>query len=75
MTDVLWWTCQEDVFAEIASIMGVESANSNTPGWFSLRRTAEKNILDGMTDIEKDKLQEEANQMAAEGLPIEVQRK
>jgi len=55
--------------------MGVELANSNTPGWFSLRRTAEKNILDGMTDIEKDKLQEEANQMAAEGLPIEVQRK
>lgn len=75
LTDVLWWTRQGEVFSEIASIMGIESANTNTAGWFSVRRTAEKNILDRMTDIEKDKLREEADQMAVEGLPVEVQRK
>ena len=75
LTDILWWTRQGEVFSEIASIMGIESANTNTPGWFSVRRTAEKNILDRMTDIEKDKLREEADQIAVEGLPVEVQRK
>jgi hypothetical protein len=52
-----------------------ESADSNTPGWFTLRRTAEKNILDRMTEEEKDNLRGEAERMATEGLPQDIQRK
>ena len=66
--DILWWTRQKDLFAEIAAMMGLPSADSNTPGWFTLRRTAEKNILDGMTEEEKRILSGEAERMAREGL-------
>ena len=53
LNDVLWWTRQKDVFAEIAAMKGLDSADSNTPGWFTLHWTAEKNILDAMTEVEK----------------------
>jgi len=72
---VLWWTRQKDVFAEIASIMQIESANTKTDGWFTLRRTAEKNIIDAMTEEGKDSLREAAERMMKEGLPEDVQRK
>jgi hypothetical protein len=55
--------------------MGLASADSNTPGWFTLCRTAEKNILDRMTEEEKDNLRGEAERMAREGLPKDIQCK
>lgn len=73
--DVLWWTRQKDVFAEIAAMMDLPSADSNTPGWFTRRRTAEKNILDRMTEEEKHNLRGEAEGLAREGLPKDIQRK
>jgi hypothetical protein len=54
-------------------MMGIESADSNTSGWFTLCWTAEKNILNGMTENEKDNLRREAERMATEGLPKEIQ--
>jgi hypothetical protein len=63
------------MFAEIAGMMGLASADSNTPGWFTLRRTAEKNILDSMTEKEKNNLRGETERMAREGLPKDIQRK
>lgn len=54
---------------------GLESADTNTPGWFTLRRTAEKNILDRMTEEERNDLGREAERMAREGLPKDIQRK
>ena len=56
-------------------MMGLESADTNTPGWFTLRRTAEKKILDGMTEAERDNLRGEAERMAKEGVPKDIQRK
>jgi len=73
--DVLWWTRQKDVFVEIAAMKGLESADTNTPGWFTLRQTAEKNILDRMTEGERNDLRGEAERMAREGLPKDIQRK
>ena len=75
LNDVLWWTRQKDVFTEIAPMKGLDSADSNTPGWFTLRRTAEKNILDAMTEVEKEILRKEAERLAGEGLPKDIQRK
>ena len=71
--DVLWWTWQKDVFAEIAALKGLVSADSNTPGWFMLRQTAEKIILDRMSEEEKSNLRGEAERMAREGLLKDIQ--
>lgn len=75
LTDVLWWTRPEDVFQEIALIMGIESADSHTKGWFELRTTASKQLINKMRDAEKRKLQDEADQMWSMGLPEELKRK
>lgn len=74
LTDVIWWTRQSDVFKEIATILGIDSADTNTPGWFPLRTKACKNILNAMSDDERQKLEEEADKMRKEGLPEDVKR-
>jgi hypothetical protein len=61
--------------AEIASILNLPTADTNTPGWIGHRLPATKNILDRMTDEEKTILMEEAENYRVEGLPTEVQRK
>jgi len=75
LTDILWQTRQGDVWAEIAAKLNMELANTQTLGWFEMRMTTMKNILNKMTEEEKSKLQEEADRMAKEGLPAEIQRK
>jgi hypothetical protein len=60
---------------EIASIMEVEDVDTNTPGWFTHRTKAAKNILDKMSQEEKIKLRQEAEEMAMKGFPEELQRK
>jgi hypothetical protein len=60
---------------EVAEVMGLEFANTNTPGWFAYRTTATKNILDNMSKARKNKLQMEAEKFAEKGLPEDVQRK
>ena len=54
--DVLWWACEEDVWTEIALIMGPAE-----PGWLKHCLPASKNILDRMTEEEKLILAEEGN--------------
>jgi hypothetical protein len=75
LTDILWWTRQTDVFNEIANILNIDSADTNTPGWFQLRTKASKNILDKMTEDERKILEDDAQRMQKEGLPPDVQRK
>lgn len=75
LTDVLWWTRQADVLEEIADIMDLEAADTNTPGWFAHRMQAMKNILDRMSEEERRELKQEAERLGAEGLPEDVQRK
>ncbi|KAF8799826.1 hypothetical protein BYT27DRAFT_7119298, partial [Phlegmacium glaucopus] len=75
LTDVLWWTREADVFKEIASMMDLESADTNTPGWFPLRTRAAKNLLEEMPEVEKKKLRDEADRWVIEGVPPDLQRK
>jgi hypothetical protein len=75
LTDILWWTRPEDVFKEIASILNMVSADTSTPGWFQLRTTATKKILDRMNDEEKKTLEDEADRIEKDGLPRDIQRK
>lgn len=75
LTDILWWTNQEKVFQEIALILGIEIANTSTPGWFQLRTKASKNIILAMSDEERKVLEDESDRMEKDGLPQDVQRR
>jgi hypothetical protein len=55
--------------------MNLELVTTTTPDWFQHRTTAAKNILNRMSVIEKNRLQEEADELAGKGLPENVQRK
>jgi len=75
LTDILWWTRQDEVFEEIASILGLDSADTTTPGWFQLRTKASKNIIDRMSADDRNILEDEQDRLENEGLPRDVQRK
>jgi hypothetical protein len=60
---------------EIAVLMGGENASTNTPGWFELRTAATKNILERMTNAEKDDLRRKGEDYAKNGMPEHLQRK
>ncbi len=74
-TEVLWRSRREDVFAEIATLLGVESADTNTPGWFHKRMPALGNILRRMTTAEKEELDRERDRMVKEGHTEEDRRR
>ena len=56
-------------------MVGLDSVDTNTPGWFENRTVACKNILENMTDAEKDILRKKAEEMAEKGMPEDIQRK
>ena len=70
-TDVLWLQQRPRVFAEIARLMGFESANEGTQGWFSKRMTAMGNIIAGMEREELAGLEKEVERIAAAGFEPE----
>jgi hypothetical protein len=55
--------------------MNLDSADTNTPGWFQHRTKASKNIINRMSDEEKKKMKDEVDKMRQNGLPPDVQRK
>lgn len=71
-TDALWASKQDLVYAEIADIMGIESASSMTQGWFGHRMTAMRHILDRMSQEELDQLEIVRRSMSENGLPADV---
>jgi hypothetical protein len=75
LQDVLWWTRPDEVLLEIAKIMDIDSANTQTPKWFQYRTRAAKNILNDMSNRAKNQLRDEADKMSAQGLPVDLQRK
>lgn len=75
LTDVIWRKDQDAVMKEIANLMGIESADTNTEGWFQHRTTAAKIVLNNMTEAERNALRQEAEDMAEKGMPEELQRK
>ena len=54
------YSMKESVLSEIASIMSLDSANTNTPKWFEHRMRALKNVIDAMSEEERKTLEEEA---------------
>ena len=75
LTDVLWWTRPKDVFKEIATILGLDTADTKTPGWFQLCTKASKNIINSMTNEDRNKLENVADQLQKDGFPEELQRR
>lgn len=73
--DLLWRTQKDRVLKEIASILGVTEATTNTPGWFTARSTAMKNILQGMSAVEKKAFDEEIKGIQKQGYEPDVQRR
>jgi hypothetical protein len=60
---------------EIATIMEVPYVDTNTPGWFAYRTKAAKNILDRMSEEDKKKIRQEAQEMSEKGFPEDLQRR
>ena len=58
---------------EVATIMNLKVADTNTPGWFTHRTTAAKNILNKMTNAELNALRKVSEEMAGKGFPEELQ--
>lgn len=73
--EVLWETKNDLVWAEIATLLGTDTADSNTPHWFTKRMKALKNVYERLTEEEKIELQGECNRRELEGNPEEVKRK
>ena len=70
--EVLWQMRQPDVFAEIARLLGIPSANTKTEGWFSKHMLVLKNILTMMSDEEAEELEREQKQIGTQGYPEHV---
>jgi hypothetical protein len=75
ISEVLWKTRQADVFAEIANLLGIESANASTPGWFNQRMPAIGNILAQMTTADREELEKERERFELEGNNEEDKRR
>jgi hypothetical protein len=74
LNEVLWRTKKEVVFAEIAHLLGIQSADSHTPGWIGKRLKALKNVYERMTPEEKTALKMEQKRMKIEGYPDDLRR-
>jgi hypothetical protein len=60
---------QDQVFQEIANLLGVEDATTSTPEWFQKRMPPIKQVFHNMNAKEKADLDEEQEKMMQEGYP------
>ncbi|KAM6500775.1 hypothetical protein JOM56_003789 [Amanita muscaria] len=74
-SNAIWMLYEDRVWEEIASLLGVEEANSSTLGWFGMRIRALQNIHRKMSEAEKAKVDEEVEKMSRKGYPDEVKRR
>jgi hypothetical protein len=74
-SEAIWGLYRDQVFKEISHMMGVEDANTNTPGWFQMRMPAIKRVFDSMTIAEKAVLHSEQERMIGEGYPEQTKRR
>lgn len=58
---------KEEVFQEIASILGVPKADTHTDKWFETRTIAIQRVMQRMTPAENRQLDEEVQKIEREG--------
>jgi hypothetical protein len=75
MHDLLWWLKKDDVLKEISTLTGIENITTKNPKWFTHRMEASRNILDMMSQSEKEEIRRMGEIFAKEGLPEEIKRK
>ncbi|KAF8157788.1 hypothetical protein BJ912DRAFT_936593 [Pholiota molesta] len=68
-TTALWHNHREEVWAEIAALLAIPTANAQTPNWFSKQSIALGNILRRKTQTELDELDVEVAHIAEKGYP------
>ncbi|PPQ80264.1 hypothetical protein CVT25_003703 [Psilocybe cyanescens] len=64
-TEVLWHTRKNNVFAEIASLMGLDSASTQTPNWFDFCMKALGNILQRMSALQLERLDRQGSEIVS----------
>jgi len=74
INELLWETKQDLVYAEVARLLGMDKADSDTPNWITKRMKALKNVYGRLTEEEKMELQEERKRREKEGNPEELKR-
>lgn len=72
--ETVWQTRKDEVLAEIARMLGLESVDTNTAGWFEKRMEAIKNIRARMTEEEKQQLEKDQIRLSTGGFTEEVKR-
>ena len=65
--EVVWRLWPERAWAEIASLLGVEKADTMTPGWLGKRLTALHNVKARLTTSEIKELEAERDRLAEQG--------
>jgi hypothetical protein len=65
----------DDVWEEIAKIMGMEHADTNTPHWFDHHMAAMGNIITWMTSAELAQLDKEVVELSQIGYSDSQKRK
>ena len=71
---ILWRTKKEVVFAEIAALLGIQTADANTPGWLGKRMKALRNVYERMPPEEKAELEMERKRISIEGHPKDLRQ-
>jgi len=74
-TEVVWHTRRQEVMEEIATILQVDEATTETPGWFQAQTPAIKNIIDRMTPGELDGLGAEVEAIGKTGYDENLKRR
>lgn len=74
-SEVIWNKRRDEVFAEIAKLLHVRSADASTPGWFNMRMRALHNVHSHMTEEERLELDTEVARIAEEGYSEEQKRR
>ena len=63
------------MFAEITLLLGIDSADASTPGWFSHRMLAMGNILGQIMRAEKEELERQCERLECKGNTEEDKRR
>lgn len=74
-SNFIWLTRRDEVLEEIANLLGLETADTFTPGWFGKRPTAIRNIYSKMSDAEKKKLEVDLESASNKGYPEVTRRR